>query len=180
MNEENLVERCLRQDRFAEEVLYNQFYDEMHLIALRYLRNKQDAEDVTILSFVKIFKNLKKFNYRGVGSLGKWARTILINESIRLLNKRKSLHFEEGSKLLSLKSINADAIEQIQATEIVKMINDLPNGYRTIFNLYVIEGYNHREISVMLKISENTSKTQLKKARTVLMNRINKENTYGN
>lgn len=146
---------------------------------MRYLSDHHDAEDAIILSFTKIFKNLRKFKYEGQGSLGRWIRTILINESIRLLQKRKQLDFNESLLQISLPNNDANGLQQMQASDILRMIEQLPTGYRTVFNLYVIEGYSHKEIADLLQVSENTSKTQLKKARTSLMNQLNKEKAYG-
>ena len=179
LNEEKLIQKCINNDRHAQESLYNQFYKDLYLIAMRYLSDHHDAEDAIILSFTKIFKNLRKFKYEGQGSLGRWIRTILINESIRLLQKRKQLDFNESLLQISLPNNDANGLQQMQASDILRMIEQLPTGYRTVFNLYVIEGYSHKEIADLLQVSENTSKTQLKKARTSLMNQLNKEKAYG-
>jgi RNA polymerase sigma factor (sigma-70 family) len=103
----------------------------------------------------------------------------LINEAIRSLKKRKLIDFNEDVKQLKVAHEDANGLQQMQAADIVRMIEKLPTGYRTVFNLYVIEGYSHKEIAGMLGISESTSKTQLKKARNRLMNCINEEKKYG-
>ena len=166
-------------DRHAQEFLFNQFYDELYVIAMRYLSDHHEAEDVVIQSFTRIFKALKKFTFQGQGSLGKWVRTILINEAIRSLKKKKLIHFNEDIRYLDYEFSNANALQQLQASDILRMIEKLPPGYRTVFNLYVIEGYSHKEIGLMLRISENTSKSQLKKARGQLMNNLYDEDAYG-
>ena len=178
LNEEILIRHCIDNNRHAQETLYSNYYKELYIISMRYLSDHHDAEDAIILTFTKVFKNLKSFSYQGKGSLGKWIRTILINESIRLLNKRSQLDFD--SEPFEIQNNSPNSLEQMQASDILKMIEQLPTGYRTIFSLYVIEGYSHKEIAALLKISENTSKTQLKKARTSLMNTINNDkSTYG-
>ena len=179
LNEDKLVERCISNDRHAQEYLFNQHYQELYLIAMRYLSDHHYAEDAIILAFTKVFKNLKKFTPQGQGSLGKWIRTILIHEAIKLLKKQKEIVFQEDLKFLNLSYSSANGLDELQAADIYKMIERLPTGYRTIFNLSVIEGYSHKEIAELLKISENTSKTQLKKARTSLMNTINKDKVNG-
>lgn len=179
LNEEELVEQCLKKERRAQEMLYNHFYADLYRIAIRYLSHHHDTEDAIILTFTKVFKYLKKFTFQGPGSLGKWIRTILINESIRLLKKRKTLHFTEDSHHINLPNKETNGLEQMQVDDLLKMIEQLPAGYRTVFNLFIIEGYSHKEIATLLSISENTSKTQLKKARTHLMNRITTEKMYG-
>ena len=179
LNEEILIKRCINNDRHAQEFLYNQYYQELYLIAMRYLSNHHDAEDAIIVAYTKIFRSLKKFTFQGQGSLGKWIRTILINESIKLLKKRKELYFKDDLQYLNIQTQSANSIEQMQASELFEMIERLPSGYRTIFNLYVVEGYTHKGIAELLNISESTSKTQLKKARNSLMNSINKEKANG-
>lgn len=179
LNEEELIRRCVKNDRHAQEFLFNQFYKNLYSISMRYLSDHHDAEDVVIQSFTRVFKNLKKFSYNGQGSLGRWVRTILINESIRLLKKRSLIQFNEDIKHLDFQNSDANGLQQMQASDITRMIEKLPTGYRTVFNLFVVEGYSHKEIAQMLGVSENTSKSQLKKARNHLMNKINKESAYG-
>jgi len=146
---------------------------------MRYLSDHHDTEDVIILSFTRVFKNLKRFSYQGPDSLGKWIRTILINEAIRSLKKRKLIQFNDDLKHLAFPDTQANALQQMQASDIQQMIEKLPAGYRTVFNLFVIEGYSHKEIAQTLGISENTSKTQLKKARQHLINKLKIEHGYG-
>lgn len=180
IDEPQLIKQCIDGDHRSQEFLFNQFYSDLYLIAMRYLSNHQDAEDAIVQSFVKVFKNLKKFNHTGQGSLGRWIRTILINESIRMLKRRNLIHFNEDIQTLEIQNMDANGLEQLQASDITQMIEMLPTGYRTVFNLYVIEGHSHKEIAQLLQISENTSKTQLKKARHHLMKNISNENAYGN
>ena len=179
LNEEELVRRCRDNDRHAQEFLFNHHYNDLYLIAMRYLSDHHNAEDIIIQSFTKVFKNLTKFSYQGTGSLGKWIRTILINESIRFLKKKNLIQFNEDIKKLDLQRHDANGLQQLQASDIMRLIEKLPSGYRTVFNLYVIEGFAHKEIAAMLHINENTSKTQLRKARLHLMNNINEEMHYG-
>lgn len=180
LHEETLVEHCLKGKRKAQEQLYQRYYPELYRISMRYLSDHYEAEDVLIQAFIKVFQNLHKFQFQGNGSLGKWIRTILINEALKQLNRNKHLTFiSEVEQLNSIEHDTFSAIEQLQAEDIVKLIEQLPSGYRVIFNLYVIEGYTHKEIAELLSISESTSKTQLMKARKALMNRIKKEERYG-
>lgn len=179
LNEEELIRRCVKGDRRAQESLFNQFYQDLYLIAMRYLSDHHDAEDVIIQSFTRVFKSLPRFTYNGPGSLGKWIRTILINEAIRSLKKRRLIQFNEDIQHLNRPTSEANALQQMQAGDILRMIEELPTGYRTVFNLFVVEGYSHKEVAKMLGISESTSKTQLKKARHHLMNTINDKKAYG-
>ncbi len=179
LNEEDLVDKCLKGDRHAQEFLFNSHYQDLYLISMRYLSDHHDAEDAIIQSFTRVFKSLKRFTYQGQGSLGKWIRTILINESIRLLKKKRLLQFSDDVRQLDTHDHEANGLQNMQASDIIRMIEKLPTGYRTVFNLYVVEGYAHKEIAQMLGISESTSKTQLKKARHQLMDQLNNEKGYG-
>jgi RNA polymerase sigma-70 factor (ECF subfamily) len=146
---------------------------------MRYLSDHHDAEDTIIQSFTKVFKSIKRFSYKGQGSLGKWIRTILINESIRSLKKRRLIQFDKDIQKLDVQHSDPNGLQQLQASDITRMIEQLPSGYRTVFNLFVVEGYAHKEIAQLLEISENTSKSQLKKARNQLILNINKDRNYG-
>ena len=179
LSEEELIRRCIKKDRHAQEFLFNKYYDDLYVISMRYLADHQSAEDCITQAYTKVFKNLKKFNYNGPGSLGKWVRTVLINESLKLLRKRDTLLFEDNMTHIELQNTNANGLQEMQAADILSMIEKLPVGYRTVFNLFVIEGYSHKEIARMLSISENTSKTQLKKARHKLMFKLKEERNYG-
>jgi len=179
LNEEELADRCSKNDRHAQEFLFNHHYTDLYLIAMRYLSDHHNAEDVVVQSFTKVFKNIKKFTYQGQGSLGRWVRTILINESIKLLRKKSLIQFNDELMQLNTMDMAADSLQQMQASDIIRLIERLPTGYRTVFNLYVLEGYAHKEIAELLNISESTSKTQLKKARHQLMSNIKEEREYG-
>lgn len=179
LNEEELIRRCIDNDRHAQEFLFNQFYKDLYLIAMRYLSDHHNAEDVIIQSFTRVFKSLKNFSHSGQGSLGRWVRTIVINESIRLLKKRSLIQFNEDVRHLDFQDSDANGLQQLQASDITRLIEKLPTGYRTVFNLFVVEGYSHKEIARMLGVSESTSKTQLKKARNHLMDNIKEDSTYG-
>ena len=179
LNEEELLKQCVKGDARAQEFLFNQHYFDLYKIAMRYLSDHHHAEDVIIQAFTRVFRSMKNFSYQGPGSLGKWIRTILINEAIRALKKKKLIQFSENLTHLNVPNVEANALQQMQAADLQRMIEKLPTGYRTVFNLYVVEGYSHREIAHLLGISQNTSKTQLKKARHHLINTLNVENGYG-
>lgn len=179
LDEEELIRKCADGDRHAQTLLFDSYYEEFYLIAMRYLAEHQDAQDVIVKSFTRIFKNLSKFQSRGEGSLGRWMRTILINESIRLLQKRKIVQYDDSTAHIEIENPAADALQQMSADDIMRLIERLPTGYRTVFNLFAVEGYSHAEIAETLGISVSTSKTQLKKARHHLMSSITKEEAYG-
>ena len=177
LSEEEIVRRCIKGDRHAQEFLFNKFYQSLYLISRRYLTDHYLTEDAVILTFTRVYKNLHQFTYQGPGSLGKWIRTILINESLRLL-KQQNLKFDEDIEGAQVENGESSGLDQLQAEDIIKMIEKLPPGYRTVFNLFVVEGYTHKEIGSMLGISEGTSRSQLKKARISLINSIDQERRY--
>jgi RNA polymerase sigma factor (sigma-70 family) len=179
LEEEELIRKCAEGDRHAQTLLFDPYYEEFYIIAMRYLVDHQDAQDVIVKVFTLIFKNLSKFQSQGKGSLGRWMLTILINEAIRILQRRKTIRCEDSADHAEIESPTADAVQQLSANDIMSLIEKLPTGYRTVFNLIVAEGYSHAEIAEMLGISVSTSKTQLKKARHHLMSSITKEEAYG-
>lgn len=138
-------------------------------ICLRYAQNEQEAEDVMQDSFVKAFEKLKSYN--GNGTLGGWIRKLTLNTALELYrkNKRNIVAIEIDS---STQLANDNSIEQLELNDLLLKIQSLPTGFRTIFNLYAVEGYNHREIGSLLNISEGTSKSQYSRARVLLRKMI--------
>ncbi len=165
--ENQLIKLCKKQQGSAQKALYDRYADTMFRICFRYVKNEHDAEDILINGFMKVFQNIEKFEPRGKGSLEGWIKRIMINES--LMHLRKNTNFNLVSEA-NCKEIDADiSLESnIAAEEIYKLIRRLPLGYRTVFNLFAIEGYSHKEIAEQLNITESTSKTQLRKARITL------------
>lgn len=162
-----------------EREIYEAFVENMMLLCIRYLGNILDAEEAMHNGFIKVFTNLKKFKPENENSFGAWVKKIMINECLMFL--RKKVNF----KLISLDEINEikdDYFESHNFANIesyLALINQLPIGYKTIFNLYAIEGYSHKEISIMLKITESTSRSQLTKARKLLQQKlVRKGNLY--
>ena len=178
-DEQELIDQCLRNNRKAQELLFSNHYDDLYALAMRYLSDHHDTEDAVIRAFTRVYKNLNGFTYQGKGSLGKWIRTILINESLRILKKRNVMNFENETTEIDSKSVQPDGLQELQNADIIRLIEQLPDGYRTVFNLFVIEGYSHKEIGVMLGISENTSKSQLSKARNQLIGKLEERRSYG-
>lgn len=173
-NHSRLITRASKNDRRAQQELFMQFSPKMLGICRRYLKNADLAEEVMLLGFMKIFSNLERFNNEG--SFEGWMRRIMVNESISQLRKDKKLNFVSDSEIEN-SSEHATTIETaLEADEIQKLIDALPDGYKTVFVLYVVEGYKHNEIAELLQISENTSKSQLFKARKMLQNRLNNQN----
>ncbi|WP_158859712.1 RNA polymerase sigma factor [Lunatibacter salilacus] len=171
--EPDIVKRCLRGDRKAQRELYEANAGKFHSLCIRYVKNSMVAEDVMIEGFMKIFEKLPQ--YEGKGNFEGWMRKIMVTQSLLYLRDNKNLLME----------INLDGQENspamgvtdhdLNCQDLFQLIAELPVGFRTVFNLYVIEGYSHREIQDMLGISESTSKSQLSRARAALKNRLSKE-----
>lgn len=127
-------------------------------ISMRYMKNFESAEDVMVMGFFKIFDNINK--YKGAGSFEGWMKRILVNEALMQIRKRNNLHMT-----LELSDVDvpddSSVIDDMSYDDLLLLLNDLPPGYRSIFNMFVIEGYKHREIAELLGISINTSKSQL-------------------
>ena len=148
-------------------------------VCRQYLKNNDVAEEVMLAGFLKMFTHLSDF--KNEGSFEGWIRRIMVNESISQLRKDKKLNFVSESTLENTTEYSTYIETELEEAEIQKLIDSLPEGYKTVFVLYVVEGYKHSEISELLQISESTSKTQLFKARKMLQNKVNKQNSisYG-
>lgn len=144
------------------------------MICLRYAHNKDEAQDMLQEGLINVFNNLKQYD-ASKASFAVWSNKVLVNAALQQLRKWKKLNFDdEISDYENKLSNNEDVFAQIGAKELTKMVQSLPEGYRVVFNLYVVEGYMHREIAEILSISENTSKTQLLKAKKMLRNQLEK------
>ncbi len=156
-----------------------EFYDRhagyLTAVCLRYVASRDDAKDVLQESFIRIFGSIGRFDYRGPGALRVWLRRIAVNESLKWLKERKKLRSAEDVDGF-VKTTDEDefSLDTIPASVILEMIRSLPDGYRTVFNLYVFEEKSHREIAAMLNIAENTSASQLHRAKALLAKQIKK------
>ena len=176
MNEKQIIIGCRKIDRKAQKVFFDTYYKDTFRLARRYLSNYHDAEDVVIVAFNKAFRNISKFEYRGEGSLKKWLNTITINEAIKAIRKIRPLYFDEQP--IEEATINFNEVS-LDLEMIYNVLEKMPNGYRTVFNLYAIDGYTHSEIAESLNISRNTSKSQLLKARKFIIQALSKKQIYG-
>lgn len=167
LDEGLIVNSCQSFDSKAQEILYNQYADQMYQTCFRYLSDQHEAEDTVVEGFVKVFSKIGSFEYRGKGSLAGWIKRIMINECLMKLRKKKYEKVQIDNVSFQLTN-DVPIDDPILEEEIVNIIKKLPKGYRTVFNMYVIEGYSHKEIAKKLNISENTSKSQLSKARASL------------
>lgn len=165
----DLIAGCLEGNRRMQKQLYDQFSPKMYAVCLRYMGNADDAQDILQEGFVKIFKNLDRF--RGEGSFEGWVRRIFVNTAIEQIRKKKlNLTISEKDELIESK--NTSAVESINEKDLLKIVRELSPGYRSVFNLYIVEGYSHKEIGELLGISEGTSKSQLARARMILQEKI--------
>ena len=162
-HESDYIEACARNERWAQEVIYKEFYPSMMAICLRYSNNKEDALDILHEGFIKVFKHIGKFK-QGT-SLGAWIKRIMVNTAIDFYRKNVRRRTEDLDTVYDMSSSAPDAISQMSAQDILNCLQKLTPSYRTVFNLYVIEGYSHKEISEKLDISESTSRSNLVKAR---------------
>jgi len=168
--EKRLLKQCLRGNYDAQRELYNRYSGEMLSVCRRYTQNLEDAEEVLSNGFIKVFQRLDQ--YRGEGALGAWIRKIMVREALNFIRYQKNLFIEVEDERRQ-EFGHSSMSEHYDAEHLMRMIEELPTGYRTVFNLYAIEGYNHKEIGAMLDISENTSKSQLSKARRQLQAKLN-------
>ncbi|MBQ6254056.1 MAG: RNA polymerase sigma factor [Bacteroidales bacterium] len=173
--ERQVVERARNGDRAAVKEIYDRYSKYLSATCSRFLTDQRDLKDVLQECFLKIFTSLDKFDYRGEGSLKAWMRQIVVNESLKTLRrKRKSVPivFEEEIKDVAEEEIEPPDVESVPAAAIQEMIKELPDGYRAVFNLYALEDKSHKEIAAALGITENTSASQLHRARAILARKI--------
>ena len=166
MTEEEIIAGCKSQNRQAQKFLYEQYAPILFPISRRYVKHREDAEDVLLDAFYKIFSNINQ--YQGKGSFEGWMKRIVVNESLMFLRKRHNFNVNLDVVTHSIHDDDHNIEELLFEQDIVRLIQQLPTGYRTVFNLYVIEGYKHREIAEELDISINTSKSQLIQAKRKL------------
>ena len=167
---DELVERCKRGDPQSFQQLYRQYSKAMYNTSLRIVNNSADAEDVLQESFLDAFRSLHDFHYRS--TFGAWLKKIVINKSINILRKRRNDFVDmESTELQAVTEEEPEKEEDMQyKVEVVKkMITRLPDGYRTVLSLYLLEGYDHEEISQILNISHNTVRTQYVRAKQKLL-----------
>jgi RNA polymerase sigma-70 factor (ECF subfamily) len=178
LDERLLIKQCCRQNRKAQRYLFEQTYPLAFRLSRRYLVNVHDAEDVLSGVYVRVFQHIHRLEYRGEGSLQKWINTIVIHECIRFLSRSRPLFSDEDVSALALENEWESMLTAWDGEAVQQIIDNMPAGYRTVFNLYALEGYSHREIAEMLEITEGTSKSQLSKARNYLIDKLNKNNQY--
>lgn len=173
--EEELIQGCLRKDRTAQKQVFDLFASPMLGLCKRYIKNQAEAEDTLICAFTKIFEKIHQFKHEG--SFEGWIRRIVINEALTRLRKNRMMYVE--TELAdAVHEPDYDSADNLAVEDIMNMVRALPDGYRIVFNMYAIDGYNHKEIADHLGISENTSKSQLSRARNYLKRLLLEEQTF--
>ena len=168
-SEQQLIKKCLKGERKAQKALYDRYSGKMLGVCRRYVRSTYDAEEVLSNGFIKVFNKLEY--YQDEGSFEGWVRKIMVREALNFLRSQKDFFDEtEDATLERLEPVAEQ--HELEAQDLMKLIDELPTGYRTVFNLFAIEGYSHQEIAYELSISEGTSKSQLSKARNMLQSRM--------
>ncbi|TAH27521.1 MAG: RNA polymerase sigma factor [Cytophagales bacterium] len=169
-----IIAGCIKGKRIAQEALFNKYAPSMRYVCVRYASSSLEVDDIFQDAFIKVFQHIKAF--RNESNLEAWIKRIFINTAINYYNKNKSRAEQKffDSRIEEIESNNEDiddfeqAAQALSKEELISIINQLPEGYRVVFNLYAIEEYKHKEIAEILQISEGTSKSQLYKARSML------------
>ncbi len=170
MDDSVLVEKCIKGDQQAQRVLFEKYARKMLGVCLRYSNSTPQAEDVLQEGFIKVFSKLEM--YKG-GSLEGWIRKIMVNSSLDKIRKEKKRQGDISVEKVGFKlEENSFILESLEAEDLLKLIASMPAGYKTVFNMFAIEGFSHKEIAQELNISENTSKSQYSRAKTYLQSKM--------
>jgi len=172
LTDEELIKGCIQEDESSQRELFHRYAGKMLGVCQRYARNSADAEDIVQDGFIKVFEKIGQFKFQG--SFEGWIRKIMVNTALKkytIIRYDKEISGYETNER-NEQTAEATAHSHLSEKELLGLINNLPDGYRLIFNLYVIEGYQHEEIAEMLKIQPGTSRSQLVKARNMLKNQI--------
>lgn len=174
MNEKEIVEKCQKGDQSAMRELYNFYLPKMRGICLRYVRTDFEVEDILQEAFIKVFTNIKSYNFQG--QFGGWVRRIVVNTAINYYWSNEYLN-----KQIAIENVNESEMEAVEIAdklsvdELYGLINKLPEGYRFVFNMYAIDGYSHKEVGEILNIAESASRSQYSRAKQSLIQLINKQ-----
>jgi len=166
-SDEELIRESVKGSRVAQKCLYDRFSSKMFGVCLRYASDYQIAEDILQEGFIKAFKHLERFRFEG--SFEGWIRKIMVNTAIEIHRRKNLLYPIIDVENTDVELFDEDAVEKLAAADLMQMVSSLSPGYRTVFSLYAIEGFSHKEIAEQLNISEGTSKSQLARARYILM-----------
>ena len=173
----DILDQCIRGDRMAQKALYQQYKNKMFVLCLRYANSREDAEDILQEGFIKVFRDLHQ--YKGMGSFEGWIRKVVLNAALQYIRRQKQLNLQITSDFDHWENIlTTDTEDEPFDRELVKKIlhlmQKMPIGFRTVLNLYVMEGYSHQQIADELGISVGTSKSQLNRAKAFLRELVEK------
>jgi RNA polymerase sigma-70 factor (ECF subfamily) len=173
MNEQQLIEGCRKGERLAQKELYDTYSRKMMGVCLRYASDRETARDLLQEGFVKVFSAIN--SYSGTGSFEGWMRKVFVNCALEYLRKADVMKdaVELDHTYYQATDSSPSAIADMSARELLNLVQELPSGFRTVFNLFAIEGFSHKEISEMLHITESTSRSQYTRAKQLLQRRIN-------
>lgn len=177
MTTAQLVTEAKRGNTAAQQLLFNQLACSMLLVCRRYVKNREDAEELLQDGFYKFFKHLPDFNYVNESALHGWIKKIMINECLMLLRRKNVLRMVAETAAADI-PLQEDMLNRLSAAEIIQLVMQLPVGYRTVFNLYEMEGMSHSEIAGLMGIAEGTSKSQLSKAKSLLQKMLLQKKHY--
>lgn len=170
IHESDLIVGCLEGNRRMQEELYRRFSPRMYAVCLRYAGNAEEAEDILQEGFIKVFKKLDSF--RSEGSFEGWMRRVFVNTAIEHFRRKRYLMPVTEREENTIEGKYLSVLDDLAARDIMALVQELSPGYRTVFNMYVVEGYTHKEIADMLGISEGTSKSQLSRAKVILQDMV--------
>jgi RNA polymerase sigma-70 factor (ECF subfamily) len=170
MTEENLIKGCLQEDRECQKELYKRFSGKMMAVCMRYASSRMEAEDMLQEGFIKVFDNIGKFKMEG--SLEGWVRRIMVNNAINKIRSNKIKFEELGNVSDEFMQYDKNIIDKMSEQDILKLISQMPQGYKYVFNMYAIEGLSHKEIADNLGIEEASSRSQYAKAKKYLQQQI--------
>ncbi len=170
MTEYELIKGCIKQDSACQRLLFEQYAGKMMTVCLRYAHDSMEAEDMLQEGFIRVFNYIGQFKFEG--SFEGWIRRVVVNTALKHLQKKRLSFTEINDNNQQAPRLESYAYSNLGEEELMKLITQLPAGYRTIFNLNIIEGYSHEEIAKMLDIQPSTSRSQLVKARKMLQNQI--------
>jgi RNA polymerase sigma factor (sigma-70 family) len=171
-----LIKEAKRGGAAAQKCLFDQWAEKMLIVCQRYVKNPEDAEELLLDGFFKFFSTIKTFNYVGDAALYSWLKRIMVNECLMFLRRQNVFTIVTEATVEEI-PLPEEAINSLSAAEIFNLIIQLPVGYRTVFNLHVIEGLTHKEIADALNISDGTSKSQFYKAKVLLQKMLLKKDT---
>jgi len=174
---DKLIQNCINNDRESQKQFYMLTAERLMNVSRRYTKDISDAKDILQNAYIKIFKKLENFDSEK-GNLNSWLTKIVINEALQLLRKNKRLAEREQIGNQQFEELSTpEVIARLQAEDVMKLMKLLPDGYRIVFNMSVVEGYSHREIAAALNISESTSRSQLTRAKRMLRDLLNDQKT---